>query len=194
MALGLLLLAAGPAWPARAADPGAAAGSRGAATQDGWWNRLQGPVEGEPDGNPVRPLVPAVPKPPNVPADAIAAGATTGQVDKVAAVGIDLVLADGATLDGLTLRLKEAPGNGANLGAKEAKVTACPATIPWGPGQNAAWRERPTFDCRLGSADGTRAEDGTWTFDLTGIAQLWADTPPSLAPNGVVLSIDPAGS
>ena len=178
--------------------------SRGAPTQDGWWNRLQGPAEGEPDGNPVRPFVPAVPKPPTVPGDAIATSAGAGQVDKVAAVGIDLALADGAVLDGLTLRLSESPAGGANVGAEMAKVTACPATVAWGPGQNAAWRERPASDCSLGSADGSRAADGTWTFDLTALGRLWADPPGGpgvspvgsapLAPNGVVLSVDPAGS
>jgi len=192
-----------PVASARAA--GSAAESRGAPTQDGWWNRLQGPAEGEPEGNPVRPLVPPVPKPPNVPGDTIVTSAGAGQVDKVAAVGIGLALADGATLDGLTLRLKESPVNGANVGSEGAKVTACPATVPWGPAQNAAWGERPTADCRLASADGTRAADGTWTFDLTAIGRLWVDPPGGsgaspdraaapLAPDGVVLSVDPAGS
>src|SRR5919198_3857889 len=101
LAFALLFLLNASAVPAQAAE------SRSAATQDGWWNRLQGPQEGEPEGNPLRPFVPAIPKPPNVPADAIAAGATAGQVDKIAAVGIDVALADGATLDGLVLRLKE---------------------------------------------------------------------------------------
>src|ERR671915_2044641 len=94
-ALAVLFLISASAAPAQATE------SRGAATQDGWWNRLQGPQEGEPAGNPIRPLVPALPKPPNVPADAISAGVTAGQVDKVAAVGIDVLLAPGATLDGL---------------------------------------------------------------------------------------------
>ena len=189
MVLGFLLLAAAPASAARAA-----AESRAGATQDGWWNRLQGPAEGEPDGNPIRPFVPAVPKPPTVPGDAIATSAGAGQVDKVAAVGIAVALADGAGLGGLTLRLKESPAGGANVGAERAKVTACPATVPWGPGQNAAWRERPAADCSLGSADGTRAADGTWTFDLTAIGRLWTDTAKPFAPNGVVLTVDPAGS
>jgi hypothetical protein len=192
-ALGLLLVVAGPARPALAADA-APADSRAAAMQDGWWNRLQGPVDGEPEGNPVRPYVPAVPKPPNVPADAIATSGAGGQVDKVAAVGIDVALADGAVLDGLTLRLQEAPGSGANVGADRAKVTACPATVPWGPGQNAAWRERPTADCSLASADGVRAADGTWLFDLSAMGRLWAGPARTLAPNGVVLSVDAAGS
>ena len=187
--VGLLLLAVGPVHSARAASD-----SRSAPTQDGWWNRFQGPAQGEPEGNPVRPFVPAVPKLPTVPADAIATSAAAGQVDKVAAVGIDLALADGATLGGLTLRLKESPGGGANVRSEAAKVTACPATVPWGPGQNAAWRERPVADCRLGSADGARAADGTWTFDLTAIGRLWADPAAPLAPNGVVLAADPAAS
>lgn len=186
LSLGLLLLVSAPALPAGAAE------NRSVATQDGWWNRLQGPAEGEPDGNPVRPLVPALPKPPNVPVDAIAAGVTAGQVDKVAAVGVDITLADGAALEGLTLRLKESDGSSANVGADRAKVIACPATAPWGPSQNAAWRDRPPADCKLGSAEGTRTDDGTWTFDLIALGRLWVDPFTPLAANGVVLSIDPA--
>jgi hypothetical protein len=188
LAVALLFLLNASATPAQAAE------SRSAATQDGWWNRLQGPQEGEPDGNPIRALVPAIPKPPNVPADAIAAGATAGQVDKVAAVGIDVALTDGATLDGLVLRLKESDANGANVGADKAKVLACPASGPWGTGQNAAWRDRPAADCGLASAEGVRAADGTWTFDLTAIGRLWADPFAPVPANGVVLSVDPAAS
>src|SRR5882757_7351506 len=102
-ALGLLLLAAAPIGVAYATVGGSPMESHSGATQDGWWNRLQGPAEGEPDGNPIRPVVPPAPKPPNVPADAIAASAGAGQVDKIAAVGVDVALADGASLDGLTL-------------------------------------------------------------------------------------------
>lgn len=188
LALGLLLLVTAPAAPAGAAD------SRGAASQDGWWNRLQGPAENEPEGNPLRPLVPAVPKPPNVPADAIASSGGAGQVDKVAAVGIDLALADGASVEGLTLRLKESAAGGANIGAEEAKVLACPAVIPWGPIQNGAWRDRPTADCTKGSAEGVRAADGTWVFDLTALGRRWGDPFAPLPANGVVLSVDPAAS
>src|SRR5437764_1467142 len=192
--LGLLLLVAGPVWPARGAHAdtaGAGAGSRSSATQSGWWNRLQGPAEGEPDGNPVRPLVPAVPKPPTVPADAIATSAGAGQVDKVAAVALDLVLADGAAVDGLVLRLVESKAEGANVGSDKAKVTACPATVPWGPSQNAAWRERPAADCKLGSVDGVRAADGTWTFDLTAIARLWTGAAPAPVPRSISGSMFP---
>ena len=165
LAAGLLLLVTTPALPAGAAD------SRGAASQGGWWNRLQGPAEGEPEGNPLRPLVPAVPWPPNVPADAIATSGGAGQVDKVAAVGIDLALAEGATVDRLTLRLKESNAGGASLGAAQARVLACPATTFWVPAQNGAWRDRPAADCGQGAAEGVRAGDGTWTFDLTALAR-----------------------
>ncbi len=190
---GGLRAAIGPVAPARAvADNGG--GSRSAPTQDGWWNRLQGPADGEPDGNPARPLVPPVPGPPTVPADAIAAGAGAGQVDKVAAIGIDLALADGATVGGLTLRLRESPAGGASVGADRAKVTACPATAAWGPNRNAAWRDRPAADCSRGSVQGVRAADGTWTFDLTAIGRLWKAAVAPMAGNGVVLAVDPAGS
>lgn len=187
-AFGLSLLVSTPVVPASAAE------SRGAATQDGWWNRLQGPAEGEPEGNPVRPLVPAIPKSPTVPADAIAAGVTAGQIDKVAAVGLDVTLAEGATLGGLTLRLKESPAGGANLVADKARVVACPATAPWGSSQNAAWQDRPAADCGLGSAEGVRAADGIWTFDLSALGRLWADPYAPLPPNGVVLALDPTAS
>jgi hypothetical protein len=187
-ALAVLFLVSAAAVPAQAAE------SRGAATHDGWWNRLQGPQEGEPAGNPIRPIVPALPKPPNVPADAISVGATAGQVDKVAAVGIDVVLADGASLDRLVLRLEESGASGANVGADKAKVLACPATSPWGPGQNGNWQDRPLADCSLGSAEGARGEDGTWTFDLAVIGRLWADPFAPLPAHGIVLSVDPAAS
>jgi len=192
--LGLVMLAVAPMWPGRAAQADSPSPGHSAPTQSGWWNRLQGPAEGEPDGNPLRPLVPAVPKPPTVPADAIATSGGAGQVDKVAAVGIDLGLAGGAGVAGLVLRLVESKAEGANVGSDKAKVTACPATVPWGPSQNAAWRERPAADCKLGSADGVRAADGTWTFDLTAIARLWTGAAPALVPNGVVLAADPAAS
>src|SRR5579884_1305962 len=145
LGLPLLIIASGS--PARAAD-----GRPGVATQSGWWNRLQGPADGEPSGNPVRPLVPAAPSSGTVPSDAIAVSAGGGQVDKVAAVGVDPQLTGGAGVEAVWLRLVESPAGGANVGAEGAAVLACPATAPWGPGNNAAWQDRPGADCGLASA------------------------------------------
>ena len=195
-ALGLVVATAsvGGAAFALESDPnGAAAG-----TQAGWWNRLQGPVEGEPAGNPVRPLIPALPAPPTVPDDSIAAGASGGQPDKVAAVGIEVAVPAGGHVDALTLRLTESTASGANTNAATApggiRVLACPATVPWGGNKNSSWTDRPQSDCGLGQADGKRADDGTWTFDLTALGNLWTKPASPLTQNGVVLSVDPAAS
>ncbi|HLF39883.1 MAG TPA: hypothetical protein VI854_00275 [Acidimicrobiia bacterium] len=191
---GLLLLAAGSsAVPAQALEAGTAGAA--AANQDGWWNRLQGPQEGEPPGNPLRAAAPALPTPPTIPADAIVAGVALGQPMKVAAVGIEIALPQGGMVDSLTLHLKESPGTGANINSAAAKAMACPAVTPWGPHKNGAWQDRPEADCAQGQADGVRAEDGTWMFDLTPLAALWADPfAASLGQNGVVLALDPAAS
>ena len=61
-------------------------------------------------------------------------GATAGQVDKVAAVGIDVALADGATLDGLTLRLKESDASGANVARRQGQGPRLPGHGPLGRG------------------------------------------------------------
>jgi hypothetical protein len=187
--LGLPLLVIAPGSPARAAE-----NRTGAATQSGWWNRLQGPVDGEPEGNPVRPLVPAVPASATVPSNAIAVSAGGGQSDKVAAVGIDPAVAVGASVDTVSLRLVESAAGGANMSSDKAKVVACPATSPWGPSKNAAWRDRPAADCGLAAVDGVRSSDGVWAFDLTPIVRLWTDPARPLTDNGVVLAIDTTSS
>jgi hypothetical protein len=180
--------------PAGAADAPAEASAAPPAAQvnqDGWWNRFQGPQEGEPAGNPIRPLVPRIPAPPNVPGDSIAVGASANQVDKVAAVGIDVSgLPVGSLVDVLKVHLKESTQNGANVNADMAKVSACPATTPWGPDKNANWADRPQADCGLGTVEGQRA-GGEWVFDLTALGMLWADPGSGTLPNGVVLSVEP---
>jgi hypothetical protein len=54
------------------------------------------------------------------------------------------------------------------------ELEACPTTEDWEEGDNQEWDERPGIDCILGST-GTRADDGTWRFDLTFAAQVWDD-------------------
>jgi hypothetical protein len=158
--------------------------------QDGWWNRFQGPQEGEPAGNPIRPVIPRIPAPPSVPADSIAVGASANQVDKVAAVGIDVLAPTGGTVEAMTLRLKQSPGNGSNINADMAKVSACPITNPWGSDKNANWADRPQADCNLAKVEGQRA-DAEWSFDLTPMGTLWADPASGILPNGVLLSVEP---
>src|SRR5205823_622322 len=46
------------------------------------------------------------------------------------------------------------------------------------------WAGRPSFDPSV-SGPGTRSADGTWKFDLTALAQKWADG--SLPNNGIAL-------
>lgn len=178
--------------PAAALQAGASGAA--AATQDGWWNRLQGPQEGEPEGNPLRPALPAVPNPPTVPGDAIVTEAGAGQLTALAAVGIEVALPPGGMVDALTLRMKEHAATGANVNSNTAKVLACPATTPFGPAKNAAWRDRPQADCGLVQVEGVRAEDGSWTFDLTSFGTQWTDPFASLAQHGVVLAVDPTVS
>ncbi|MGH9040942.1 MAG: hypothetical protein ACRDZ3_11990 [Acidimicrobiia bacterium] len=191
-----LLAVAAPVLPVGALDDAGTtdAGTAGSAvaTQDGWWNRLQGPQEGEPEGNPLRTVAPPVPAPPTVPADAIAVAVAGGQAAFVAAVGIQVDLPPGGLVSSLQLILEESPGGHINAGA--AKVFACAATTPWGPGKNAAWRDRPLSDCELFSTEGVRGDDGTWTFDLTGLGTQWTDPFAPLAQNGVVLGLDAATS
>ncbi len=159
------------------------------ATQDGWWNRLQGPQEGEPEGNPLRPLLPALPAPPIVPGDAIAVSVAGGQPLFVAAVGIQVDVPPDALVESLKLILKEAPSG--QINSTGAKVVACAATTAWGPAKNAAWRDRPQSDCSLFQTEGVRGDDGTWTFDLTNLATQWTDTfAAPVAQNGVVLGLD----
>ena len=160
------------------AEP-APAPMEGATVDDaGWWNRLRPRVD-LPTGQP------AAPPTPGVPAGSLVVGATGGEPDALTAVGINPESPDGATVDSFVLTLREVADGGANLNTTFAAIVACPATGFWIGGENGVWETAPQFDCGLGEAAGTRAEDGTWSFDLQAIAQQWSDG--TLDPNGVVL-------
>lgn len=147
-------------------------------TDAGWWNRLR-PELSLPTG-----AAPAPPAP-GVPAGSLVVSASAGDADAIAAVGIDPESRDGATVEQFELTLREVDDDGANLNSTFAAVVACPVTSFWIGGENGAWETRPEYDCALAEAAGTRADDGTWTFDLVAIGQLWSDG--SLDPEGVVL-------
>jgi hypothetical protein len=158
--------------------------AEGILSQDGWWNRLQGPQEGEP-ATPIRGVLAPVPPPPNtVPPDGLAVGASGGDPDKATAIGIVLDAATDAFVDRLILTLKETEENGSNVNEGAAVVLACPITDFWGSTYNGDWQNRPTCDESQVVA-GERAADGAWTFDLGLMAQGWVDG--SLVQLGVLL-------
>jgi hypothetical protein len=147
-------------------------------TDAGWWNRLR-PEAALPIGQP------APPPTPGVPPGSLVVSASVGDPDAIAAVGIDPESPDGAAVETFELTLREVADEGANLNTTFAAVVACPITGFWIGGENAVWETRPDFDCSLGEAPGTRAEDGTWTFDLRAIGQQWSDG--AVDPEGVVI-------
>lgn len=159
------------------------------ADKEGWWNRLRGAAEEQaPVPNPLGGTAPLPPPPTSVPAGAIAVGAQLGETDKVAAIGIMLPVERGGTVDRLVMRLGLAEGDGSQSGdAATGAIRACPVTGFFVPEENGDFRNRPAADCEVGRADGIKDEDGSWSFDLTGIARLWVDPAGTVFPNGVVL-------
>lgn len=159
-------------------------------TQDGWWNRAQGRLEAGPVQEPANPLRdtvnPQLPQLPTVPSNALAVGGTDTQPTSVAAIGFILDDGPGAIVSQLVLKVKEAPGSG-NQNAAGAKVAACPITSFWAGARNAAWADRPAFECAdPGAVLGQRGADGTWSFDLTALGQSYVDE--FLDQNGVALA------
>ena len=168
----------------QSADPAAETPSTAILSQDGWWNRAQGPQEGEPEA-PVRPVIGGtLPAPSTVPPNGLGVGALLGEPDKVAAVGFVLEAPLDAFVDQLTLTLKESDAANANANAAGAAIVACPITDFWAGVKNGDYVRRP--ECDDGeSVPGVRAADGTWTFDLTGLGASWLDG--TLMQNGVLL-------
>jgi len=168
VAAALVTAVLGGAALAQEAGPGPAP-LEGATVDDaGWWNRVRPQIE-LPTGQPPAPPVPGVP------AGALVVGATAGEADAIAAVAVEPEHAEGATIETFELLLREVDDEGANLGTTFAAVVACPITGFWIGGENGVWETRPEYDCSLAEAPGVRAEDGSWTFDLRAIGQLWSD-------------------
>lgn len=155
---------------------------------EGWWNTApaEAPVPLPPVGVAPAPQLPA----PDVPEDAIAVEMRAGRPGRVAALGIVLDAEPGSTVDAFVLRLKEAEGSFAQRGSEPA-VLACPVTSFLVPEKNGSPANVPEADCETAKAEGVRADDGTWTFDLTAIAAAWLDPFGTLEPNGIRL--DPIG-
>jgi hypothetical protein len=149
----------------------------------GWWHEKNVATE-------TPAAIITLPPPPGVPAGTLAVGAINGEPDRIAALGVapEATVGDSPTRFTLTLTEAEPPAVQANSAA--AAIVACPITEFWVPIENGTWANRPVFDCDLAQAPGTRAPDGTWTFDLLPIAQAWLDPSSTLVADGIVLVED----
>lgn len=158
-------------------------GSGALADKEGWWNRTSGSTSDTPAGGVVPPSV----LPESVPEGAIGVAAVGGEPQKVAALGIVLDAERGAVVERLVLTLKEAEGTGAQQNPEEAVVVACPILDFFAGVENGSFQDAPEADCELASSTGERSDDGTWTFDLTTIADAWLDPFGTVAANGIRL-------
>ncbi|MCU1486451.1 MAG: hypothetical protein JWN67_3197 [Actinomycetia bacterium] len=156
------------------------------ADSEGWWNT--GPAT--PVTLPPSPLgtLPAAPAP-DVPDGSVPVAMRLGQAARVGAIGIVVDATKGSKVNALTLTLKEAAAAGQE--GSGAKVRACPITDFLQPEANGPAENAPAENCDVAHADGVRAADGTWTFDLTAIASAWLDPFGTVEPNGIRL--DPVG-
>ena len=151
------------------------------ADKEGWWNRTTGGASDTPAGGVVPPAV----LPESVPEGAIGVAAVGGEPQKVAALGVVLDAPRGSVVEQLVLSLKEAEGTGAQQNAEEAAIVACPIVDFFAGVENGSFQDAPEADCEVASATGERAEDGTWTFDLTAIADAWLDPFGTVGANGI---------
>jgi len=157
------------------------------AISQGWWSELSGAAT--PPGSPLQGLVPNQPEPaPDVPDGVVPVAMRFGQVDRVGAIGITVDAPQGSTVNKLILHLKEATQTGVQQGTGAA-VRACPITDFLQPENDGEPANIPNEDCTA-HADGVRGDDGTWTFDLTGIANAWMSG--TISVKGIRL--DPVGS
>lgn len=186
--IGLFSLAAcfagiGVAGAARA-ETGDGVAATGASVDGlGWWHEKNVPAS-------TPAAVVTLPPPPGVPEETLAVGAVNGEPDKIAAVGIVPEASLGDTPLRLQLIMTEADPPAGNVGTDTAAIAACPITSFWVAAENGTWETRPEYDCGAAKVTGTRAEDGTWTFDLTPIAQLWLAPDTTVPADGVVLVED----
>ncbi len=148
----------------------------------GWWNKV--------NAAPSNPAGVTIPAPPTVPKGSLAVGAQAGEPDKVIAIGILPDEQGEATVATFTLTLHETTSTGTQINSSAAKLAACPITSFWAGGENGPFDTVPDYDCELAKAPGTRAADGTWSFDLLPIGQLWFDPAGTVTADGIVIIED----
>lgn len=120
-----------------------------------------------------------------VPAGSLPVGRRPGfSQDKVAFVR----LAGTAT----SLKLMPHADAAGQRAADTAQIQACRITTPdWKSGEAVAMADAPTWDCGV-SVLGLRAEDGSWTFDLTVFADRADERGLALVPTGDALDFQVA--
>lgn len=167
--------------------PGVAHAAAEGATIDktGWWNRANTTTP-----TPAGPVT--VPPPPGIPPGDLVVGRLNGEATAIAAVGVQPDEGPGATVERFTLTLREDADARGNRPGAEAAIVACPITSFWAGGENGTWETTPEYDCGAASAPGQRSEDGTWTFDLAAVGEVWFDTFGTIRPDGVALVPDDA--
>lgn len=166
------------------AEPGDGISATGASIdKTGWWQEKNVATD-----TPV--AVVTVPPPPGVPAGTLAVGALDGDPDRLTAVGILPEALPGDTITSFILKIKEAAPPAINVNSGAAKIVACPITAFWVAAENGTWATRPEFDCELAKAPGVRGDDGTWSFNLLAVGQVWTDPAGTITADGVVLVED----
>lgn len=164
---------------------GALADASGATVdKTGWWNRANTTTS-----TPAGPVT--IPPPPGVPEDDLVVGAAGGEPSALTGIGIQPDADPGATVREFTLTVREDPDARGNQGTSDAAIVACPIISFWAGGSNGDWETRPEFDCETASVPGERDDEGTWTFDLRPVGELWFDTFGTIRPDGVVLVVGP---
>lgn len=169
--------------PTRSArvEPGALKG--GTVTKLGWWSRSNEQI-------PETGLV----APPSMPAIAAPQGSypvaqIAGESERIAAIEFRVKGPSGGVVKNLRLSLSEAADPAGSPNAAGASIVACTMTeVFWSEAENGPWGTRPSYDCGLGQALGTRDDKGVWSFDLTAVATSWLAEDREFAPAVVLLS------
>ncbi len=119
--------------------------------EHGWWWRYQTGLFGV-----------ELPPPPDVPSDGMV---VERAADGSAAISaLRFALAQGEVAPVLTLQAASFEGG-------DATIAACPTRTRWQSEQVGAWSRAPGVDCEAGQVDGVRNDDGTWSWDLTGLVR-----------------------
>ena len=150
-----------------------------------WAGQIPGAVD---SGTPAGIVGTPAPLPtPDVPADDLPVQAFGGQSQRETFLHLDLAFEAASHVDRAVLVLHEDAAAQGNLATDTATVEAVPVADFFSGGDVAKpYANRPAV-AAAPAVVGTRAPDGTWTFDLAPIAQAWANQ--SLANNGIALRV-----